>query len=66
MRYGQEDRIESDKQIKEFLKLKIIQESDSLESSPTFIIRNHAKIKGGKALMVINHKELNEYTKFDG
>lgn len=39
MRYEQENRKEFDKQI---------QESKSPQSSPTFMVRNHAEIKQGK------------------
>ena len=48
------------------LELKIIRESKSPHSSPAFMFRNHAEIKQEKARMVINYKELNKYTKFDG
>ena len=56
MRYGQEDRQEFDKQIKELLELKIIWESKSPHSTPDFMVRNHAEIKQGKARTVINYK----------
>ena len=66
MIYNQEDKIEFEKQIKELLDLKLIRPSKSPHSSPAFMIRNHAEVKRGKARMVINYKELNKATKFDG
>ena len=64
MRYRQEDRLEFDKQLRELLKLKIIQESRSPHSSLIFMVRDHAKINRGKAPTIINYKKLNKYTKF--
>lgn len=53
-------------QISELIKLNLIQESKSPHSSPTFMVRNHNEEKRGKARMVINYKEVNKNTKFDG
>lgn len=30
------------------------------------MVKNHARIKWGKARIIINYKEFNKYTKFDG
>ena len=46
--------------------MNIIRESKSPHSSPAFMVRKHSEIKSGKARMVINYKEVNKNTKFDG
>ena len=46
--------------------MKSIRESKSRHSSPAFMIRKHNEIKRGKATIVINYKEVNKNTKFDG
>ena len=46
--------------------MNLIRESKSPHSSPAFTVRKHNEIKMGKARMVINYKEVNKNTKFDG
>ena len=41
-------------------------ESRSPNSSLAFMVRKHSEIKRGKSRMVINYKEVNKNTKFDG
>ena len=66
MIYSQED-IENFKiQINELMQLNLIRESKSPHSSPAFMVRKHSEIKMGKVRMVINYKEVNKNTKFDG
>ena len=55
-----------DKQIKELLDEGLIKNSRSPHTNPTFMVRNHAEEKRGKAKMVINYKKLNDNTIFDG
>ena len=57
---------EFNKQIKELLDKGLIRNSKSPHTSPTFMVRNHAEEKRGKARMVINYKKLNDNTVFDG
>ena len=64
--YTEEDREEFKIQIKELLNLKLIRTSNSLHNSPAFMVRKRSKQVRGKPRMVINYKELNKYTKFDG
>jgi len=52
--------------IKELLDKGLIRNSKSPHTSPTFIVRNHAEEKSGKARMVINYEKLNDNTVFDG
>ena len=66
MMYTEEDREEFKIQIKELLNLKLIRSSNSPQNSPAFMVRKRAEQVRGKARMVINYKELNKYTKFDG
>ena len=66
MIYTEEDKIEFKTQIKEILSLKLIRQSNSPHSSPAFMVRNHAEIKREKIRMVINYKELNRHSIFDG
>ena len=66
MMYTKEDREEFKTQIKELLNLKLIRTSNSPHNSPTFMVRKRSEQVRGKARMVINYKELNKYTKFDG
>ena len=46
--------------------MNLIRESKSPHSSPAFMVRKHSEIKRGKARKVINYKEVNKNTKFDG
>ena len=48
------------------MQLNLIRESKSPHSSPAFMVRKLSEIKRGKARMVINYKEVNKNTKFDG
>ena len=66
MLYNQEDKEEFQIQIQELLNQKLIRRSNSPHSSPAFMVRNHSEIKRGKPRMVVNYKELNKNTKFDG
>ena len=62
MTYSQEDIEDFKIQI---LKL-IVNESRSPHSSLAFMVRKHSEIKKEKSRMVINYKEVNKNTKFDG
>ena len=64
--YIHQDVPEFNKQIKEILDKGLIRNSKSHRTSPTFMVRNHAEEKRGKARMVINYKKLNDNTVFDG
>lgn len=66
MRYSPQDRTEFETQLQELSTLNLIRPSQSPHSSPAFMVRNHAEQKRGKARMVVNYKQLNQYTKFDG
>ena len=66
MIYSQEDIEDFKIQINKLIQLNLIRESKSPHSSPTFMVRKHSEIKRGKAKMVINYKEVNKNTKFDG
>ena len=66
MIYSQEDIEDFKIHINELIQLNLIKESKSPHSSPAFMIRKHSEIKRGKARMVINYKEVNKNTKFDG
>ena len=66
IRYSPTDQQELEIQIKELLDLGLIQESKSPHSSPAFLVRKHNEIKRGKARMVIDYRELNKKTVFDG
>ncbi|KAK4351456.1 hypothetical protein RND71_030769 [Anisodus tanguticus] len=46
--------------------MKVIRESKSPHSSPTFLVRKHNELKRGKAGLVIDYRELNKKTIFDG
>ena len=43
-----------------------MRESNSPYSSPTFMVRNHVEIIKNKPRMVVNYKQLNNKTIFDG
>ena len=66
MIYSQEDIEDFKIQINELIQMNLIRESKSQYSSPAFMVRKHSEIKRGKARMVINYKEVNKNTKFDG
>ena len=66
MIYSQEDIEDFKIQINELMKMNLIRESKSPHSSHAFMVRKHSEIKMGKARMVINYKEVNKNTKFDG
>ncbi|XP_021721370.1 uncharacterized protein LOC110688928 [Chenopodium quinoa] len=66
MVYTYQDILEFDEQIKELLNKNLIRNSKSPHNSPAFMVRNHAEEKRGKARMVINYKQLNDNTVFDG
>ena len=44
----------------------LIRESRSPYSSIAFMVKKHSEIKRGKSRIVINYKEVNKNTKFDG
>ena len=66
MIYSQEDIEDFKIQINESIQLNLIRESKSPDSSPAFMVRKHSEIKKRKSRMVINYKEVNKNTKFDG
>ena len=66
MIYSQEDIKDFKIQINELMQMNLIKESKIPHSSPAFMIRKHSEIKRGKARMLINYKEVNKNTKFDG
>ena len=66
MIYSQEDIEDFKIQINELIQLDLIRESKRPHSSSAFMVRKHSEIKRGKARMVINYKEVNKNTKFDG
>ena len=53
-------------QLKELCDLNLIRPSKSQHSSPTFMVRNRNEINRNKASMVVNYKQLNDNTIFDG
>ena len=64
--YSQEDIKDFKIQINELMQINLIRESKNPHNSPVFMVRKHSQIKRGKARMVINYKEVNINTKFDG
>ena len=48
------------------MQMNLIRESKSPHISPAFLVRKHSEIKREKTRMVINYKEVNKNTKFDG
>ena len=66
MIYSQEDIEDFKIQINELMQINIIRESKSPHGSPAFMVRKHSEIKKEKARIVINYKEVNKNTKFDG
>ena len=66
MIYSQEDIEDFKIQINESMQMNLIRESKSPHNSLTFMVRKHSEIKRGKTKIVINYKEMNKNTKFDG
>ena len=66
MIYSQEDIEDFKIQINELIQMNLIRESKSLHSSLAFMVIKHSEIKKGKVRLVINYKEVNKNTKFDG
>lgn len=66
MMYTIQDTQKFKTQIKELLEQKLIRSSNGPHSSPTFMVMKHVEQVRGKARIIINYKELNKYTKFDG
>ena len=66
MIYSQENIEDFKIQINELMQMNLIRESKSLHSSTAFMVRKHNEIKRGKTRMMINYKEVNKNTKFDG
>ena len=66
MVYTYQDTQEFDKQIKELLDKGLMRDSNSPHTNPTFMLRNQAEEKRGKATMVINYKKFNDNTVFNG
>lgn len=66
MMYTIQDTQEFKIQIKELLEQKLIGSSNGPHSSSAFMVMKHSEQVRGKCRMVINYKELNKYTKFDG
>ena len=66
MRYSQEDIKDFKIQINELIQMNLIRESKSPHNTLAFMERKHNKIKRGKTRMVINYKEINKNTQFDG
>ena len=59
MRYNEQDIKEFTIHPNELINLRLIQKSKNSYSSLVFIVRNHSKVKQGKARMLVNHKQLN-------
>ena len=53
-------------QINELMQMNLIRESKSPHSNHSFMVKKHIEIKRGKTRMMINYKELDKNTKFDG
>ena len=66
MIYSQEDIEDFKIQINKLMQMNLIRESKSPHSNPAFMIRKHSEIKKGKTRIVINYKEVNKNTEFDG
>ena len=66
MRHNELDVKEFQQQLNALLNLKLIRPSKRPHSSPTFMVRNRSEIKRNKARMVVNYKQLNDNTIFDG
>ena len=48
------------------MQMNLIRESKSPYNSLAFMVRKHSEIKRGKARKLLNYKEVNKNTKFDG
>ena len=66
MIYSQEDIDDFKVQINELIQMNLIRESKSTHNNLAFMVKKHSEIKRGKTRMVINYKEVNKNTKFDG
>ena len=66
MTYSQENIKDFKIQISELIQMNLVRESRSPHSTQAFMVRKHSEIKRGKSRMVINYKEVNKNTKFDG
>ena len=66
MRHNELDIKEFQQQLNELSNLKLIRLSKIPHSSPAFMVRNRNEINRNKARMVINYKQLNGNTIFDG
>ena len=66
MRHNEIDVKEFQIQLKELSDLQLIRPSKSPHSSPAFMVRNRNEINRNKARMVVNYKQLNDNTVFDG
>ena len=66
MIYSQEDIEDFKIKINELTQMNLIRESKSPHSSLTFMVIKYSEIKRGKTRMMINYKEANKNTKFDG
>ena len=66
MRHNEIDVKEFQIQLKELSDLQLIRPSQSPHSSPAFMVRNRNEINRNKARMVVNYKQLNDNTVFDG
>ena len=66
MRHNELDVKEFHIQLKELCDLNLIRPSKSPHSSPAFMVRNRNEINRNKARMVVNYKQLNDNTIFDG
>ena len=66
MIYSQEDIEYFKIQINELIQMNLIRVSKSPHRRPAFMVRKHSEIKRGKEKMMINCKEVNKNTKFDG
>ena len=66
MRHNELDIKEFQQQLNELSNLKLIRPSKSPHSSPPLMDRNRNEINRNKARMVVNYKQLNDNTIFDG
>ena len=66
MRHNELDVKDFQIQLKELCDLQLIRPSKSPHSSPAFMVRNRNEINRNKACMVVNYKQLNDNTIFDG
>ena len=66
MVYTHQDIQEFNKQIKELLDKWLIKNSKSPHTNLAFMVRNHAEENIEKAIMLINYREHNDNTIFDG